>query len=1084
MRLDPWPEEIVTFLGAPPTAEQWRAISMPLEPYVLIAGAGSGKTAVMAARIVYLALVASGRLPAEHAGVLPGNVLALTFTVKATQNLAGRIRKALSVLRLGEGEEPEIVNYHAFALQVIERHGVLAGIEPGQRLLTQAQRVELCSRVLDLMPFEHLRTMWQPTIVGYILDLADQATNHQVTPEEIVAFNEHRLEELTAHRSDRAYLASLERIELARAAKLFEELKRDLGAIDYGDQIAIARRIVEEHPEVAAEHRARFHTVLADEYQDTNVAQAKLLAAVFGGGHPVTAVGDPDQNIYAWRGASVYNLFEFPAQFPRADGTPAERLPLLTNFRSGSRILAAADTVIASLPPEQRPFGAGTRLVPFSSNGEGAVEIQGYRDEVAEADAVAEAIAKLHADGHAWREIAVLCRSHRLFPSLQRAFEEREVPAELVGFSALLKMPEIVEILAYARAVEDPQASVSLGRILLGPRYRVGFRDLARVAAWAKGETHRLRDEDEDLGEEMPFLVAEALEHLDEIEGLSEEGRARLQAFAGELGELRLEARRPVGEFLAEIVRRIGLLTELDASLDTEMALATKRNLAAFLDQVHAFAPLEGELTLRGFLDYIEGVEALDREDWEPARPSEADSVKVMTIHVAKGLEFDTVFVPGLARGILPNARIQHNPAERGRSLDFELRGDAAILPRYDGVITRFRDALRAQEMIEERRTCYVALTRARKRLVLSTANWYGEALRAKGPGRFFEELSAWGEETGQADVEPVPPLEEENPLAGYREAFVRDWPGPARPEGSDPLFPEGWRRAAVESAREGTVQPSLLEGLSPTERAELEMLGAERRALAGHLLEREETGRRAIAAPRTVSVNAVIEYGRCPKRFYWTQVQPLPRFSGPAARIGTDVHRWIEIRSRGQGTLLEDDETPDLTAEELTGTPGKVDALKEAFVRSRFAELVPRFAERPFLLPIEGFVVGGRIDAIYGGDDGPWEVVDYKTGRKPAGSDELARMQLDLYALACIDVWRKRPEDLTLTYLYLASEDEASYRVDDPEAIRSRVATWLRRVAAEEFEPTPGPQCRWCDFSPFCDAGKAWLQANASGSD
>ena len=1076
-----YPNEIVEFLGAEPTPEQWRAISMPLEPYVLVAGAGSGKTSVMAARVIYLALVASGRIEAEHDGVLPGNVLCLTFTNKATENLVQRIRRALAVIKLDEGEEPEIVNYHGFAGQILERHGILAGIEPGQRILSQAQRVELCARVLDLMPFEHLSTDWQPTIVDNILTLSDQAQNHLVEPEQIIAFNEHRLQELSAHKSDRAYRAAEERIELAKAGARFGELKRELGVIDFGDQISLALRVVESSPSVALEYRQRFGAVLLDEFQDTNVAQARLLATVFGGGHPVTAVGDPDQNIYAWRGASLFNLLEFPTRFARADGTPAEKLPLYTNFRSGSRILAAADTVIGPLPEAQRP-DPDKQLVPFGPNGAGEVSVTGYRDEVLEAEAIADRIVALHAEGHPWRECAALCRSHRLFASLQRAFGEREVPVEIIGLAGLLKMPEIVEVLAYARAAADPEASTSLGRILLGPRYRVGFKDLARVAGWAKTKTYELRDADEDASEDMRYLVAEALEHLDEVEGLSAEGLARLEEFRDELAELRAEARRPVGEFLAEVIRRAGLLTELDAALDVGVATATKRNLTAFLEQVHAFSPLEGELTLRGFLDYVDAVEALDKEEWAPVQPSDDDSVKVMTIHVAKGLEFDTVFVPGLAKGLLPNTTIQHNPAKRGRSLDFELRGDADILPRYDGVLSRFEDALRNQEMIEERRICYVALTRARKRLFASAANWYGETIKAKGPGKFFEELAEWAESSGLADLDRGPEIENENPLAGYREAFVRDWPGPARPDESDSLFPEGWRRAAVEAADTGSVQASFVDALSSEDREGYVELSRERRALASHLVELERRSGERHDLPVTVSVGGAIEYARCPKRFYWTSVRPLPRFSGPAARIGTEIHRWIELQSQAQGTLLETDDVPDLTSEELAGQPGKIDRLRSAFLSSRFAGKVPRYAERPFLLPVEGFYISGRIDAIYGTDGGPWEVVDYKTGRKPAEDDELARAQLDLYALACLDVWHKHPDELTLTYLYLASEDEVSYPVDDPDEIRARVGAWLKGVAAGEFEPTPGPQCRWCDFSPFCDAGKQYLSEQSSG--
>ena len=1078
-----YPQEILDVLGGrPPTEEQWRAITWPLEPYVLVAGAGSGKTSVMAARVVYLALVALGRLPAEHDGVLPGNVLCLTFTNKATENLQQRVRRALSSLDLPDGEEPEIANYHGFAAQLLERHGVLIGIEPNQRVLTPAQRVELCGRVLDRMTFEVLEVQRVPGVVDKILTLDDQAANHFRSPDEIVAFNERRLEELKDHRSDRAYSSATERIELARACAVFRELKRELGVIDFGDQIELALNIVEQHPEVARQYRDRFAAVLLDEYQDTNVAQARLMAGVFGDGHPVTAVGDPDQNIYAWRGASLFNLLEFPNQFRTADGEPAPKLPLYTNFRSGARILEAADVLIGQLPAAQRP-DPDKRLVPWAENGTGEVHVARISDEVQEAAWVADLIVALHRSGAAWSDCAVLCRTSRLFLALQQAFNERGVPAEILGLAGLLKMPEVVEVLAYARATLDPLASVALGRILLGPRYRVGFKDLALVASLAKTKSYALREEDEIEGEATPFLFAEALEHLDEVEGLSAEGLARLEECRRELAELRVEARRPVGEFLGEIVRRTGILTELDAQLDVASAAAARRNLAAFLDEVHAFSPVQGELTLRAFLDYVDAVEKLDKQEWSPVQPSEEDSVKVMTIHVAKGLEFDHVFVPGLANGLLPNTTIQHNPAERGKSMDFELRGDASYLPRYEGNLSAFKKDLKKQEEYEERRTAYVAMTRARRTLHVTGAHWYAENLRAKEAGPFLRELKDWVMETRHATWDPGADIDEEhNPILGYRERFVRDWPGPALPDERDGVFPDGWRRAAATAADEGVVQASLLEALDREERAALDRLSADRRGLARHLREREElegTGS-DVSAPRSVSVGGVIDYTRCPKRFYWTSVRPLPRFSGPAARIGTEIHRWIERRSTGQGQLLELDDAPDLTAEELAGEPGRVDRLRRSFLSSRFAGAVPLFAERAFLLRLEGFAVSGRIDAVFGDSvEGPWEIVDWKTGRRPAADDPLAGLQLELYGLACVEVWGKRPEDLTLTYLYLADGDEVSHPMGDPDEVRARVTASLRAIGEGAFDPISGAWCHHCDFLSFCDAGRAWVSSS-----
>jgi DNA helicase-2/ATP-dependent DNA helicase PcrA len=1038
----------------------------------------------MAARVIHLAMVATGRADAGHPGVLPGNVLCLTFTNKATENLIVRIRRALRTLDLPEGEEPEISNYHAFAAQILERFGMLAGFEPGARILSQAQRTEIAARVLDRMTFGHQHTRWQPAIVGYILSLDEQLANHLVEPEEVIEHVEGKLDSLAKAKAKEPHQAAVERIEIARAVRVFRDIKASLGVIDFGDQIAHAVRIAAAHPEVGEAYRSRFGSVLLDEYQDTNHAQAVLMRHVFGGGHPVTAVGDPDQNIYAWRGASLKNLLAFRTEFPRSDGTPSERLPLYTNFRSGARILGAADRVISPLPPSQRP-DPDKVLRPWEPNGLGAVEVAQYEHEIAEAEGVADRLRVLHDAGVSWKGCAVLCRTHRLFEPLQLAFAAKGVPAEFVNLAGLMHLPEVVEVLAYARAAEDPADGVALARILTGPRYRVGLRDLAAVASWSRESGHELlvalRElelaEDEDLLEDHPFLMAEALEHLDEIEGLGEEARGRLAEFRSELAELRVAARRPVGEFLAEVIRRTGLLAELDASPDVAMAASRRRNLAAFLEQVHAFQPVEGELTLGSFLAYVDSIE--DDREWNPVQPSEDDTVKVMTVHAAKGLEFEAVFVPGLANGLFPDTRIQQNPLRKGSSLDVELRRDRDLLPVFEDNMRAFTDALREQEVFEERRTCYVGLTRAKQHLFASSAYWYGETLEAKGLGRFLVELMKWAREAGADTSIEGGEDSDVNPLEGFRQRFVRPWPGPAAPQDADELFPRGWRRTAIQAWETGTVPAELVAGLDEGERRSFEATSAARRTLAAHLLEREQPVSPEPPRRGTVAVGSLIDYARCPKLYYWSAVRPLPRFAGPSARIGTEIHRWIETRSRGQATLLEVDEEPDVTVEELAGKPGKLQDLREAFRTSRFGDMVPLYAERPFLLPVEGITVKGRIDAIYGVPDGPWEVVDYKTGRIPDEADPLVRMQLDVYALACLDVWHKRPEDLRLTYLYLSSGEERSYTVDAIDEVRTRVAGWLRSISANAFDPTPGEHCRWCDFRPFCDAGRAWFEAN-----
>ena len=281
--------------------------------------------------------------------------------------------------------------------------------------------------------------------------------------------------------------------------------------------------------------------------------------------------------------------------------------------------------------------------------------------------------------------------------------------------------------------------------------------------------------------------------------------------------------------------------------------------------------------------------------------------------------------------------------------------------------------------------------------------------------------------------------------MLGLRERFVRDWPGPAPPADADPAVPA---RVACDIARRRGASVRLVDALEPAARASFEALAADRRQLAAHLREREAADRPTTGTgdriPLTLSASSLMDHARCPKRFYWSRVRPLPRFSGPAARIGTEIHQWIERRAAGQGRLLESDDVADLTQEELAGDPGRVERLRTAFLGSRFADRAPLFAERAFLLRVGAFAVGGRIDAIYGEADGPWEVVDWKTGQ--AGVTPIP-LQLELYGLACAEIWHKAPEELTLTYYYLARDEAVSHPMGDPADVRSRVAATLASI-------------------------------------
>ena len=1079
------PHVVKALSGQLPTLQQWQAISHPLEPCVVMAGAGSGKTAVIAARVVYLVLVRQGVLKADHTGALPSEILCLTFTNKAAEELSRRVRLATEGLGLPEGEEPTVLTYHAFAAGLVEDYGLRMGIESGRMLLSDAHKWQLAASLLSEREFEHLEVRTIGHVVKSLLTLSDQCANHLVPPDEVA-----RHSSLLAERgevksaADRDMLTTaLRRVELADLVRAYAERKAELGVLDYGDQISQAHRLVREFPEVADEFRARFPVVLLDEYQDTNSAQARLLQALCGHEHSVFAVGDPDQNIYAWRGASLHNILRFVDEFG-SEARPS--LPLYVNFRSGSRILSVADAVIAGVPPERR--AADKELRPHPSRGEGRVEAFIAADAFSEARQIAAMIKKEAADRDpvadgdpAWQDFAVLCRKKRLFGPLVEVLREEGIPVEVVDLGGLLQVPEVVEVVSWLRLLDDPARNVALARILQGPRWRIGYRDLAALARWSAEHTRSLAT---DLGIEdrapgdVAFALFESLEHLDDEDmvGLSEEARERLKEFRGVFGGLREAARGPLGDLVAEIMDRSGLLRELEASSDLG-AVGARRNLLNLVQHIASFSPVEGEATLSTLVTYLDASDEAEDTELEPVQLSDANTVKLLTIHKAKGLEWPVVFVPGLSEhkrpmsSIFPDVSRQPNPVTQPPTLPFELRGDADVLPRYESDIRKFRAELKERGLEEERRLCYVALTRARDLAVASCAHWYGELTDSHFPGVFYKEIAENDATEVLFEEEPT----EENPLIDIRRERAARWPLPGRREDTDDLFPEGWHQAAAEAVREPSFLEHRVRELQPAE------VGAFRRLAAAHderaaLIEDRVEAQAPLTVPTTLSVSSVLSYLRCPKLFYWSHVRPLPRRPSEAARLGTEVHKWIELQERGQGTLIDLDELPDLSTEERLGEPGTSSVLKDAFRASRFADQVPLFTERPFLLYLDGIVVGGRIDAIFGQLEGSWEVVDYKTGRVPAEDDVLSGMQLDLYALACSEVWGKQPKELTLTYFYLREGKEISRPAGDLEETRKRLMASLSEMAQGVFDPSPGDQCRWCDFLTFCDAGRAHL--------
>ncbi|MEU4208851.1 ATP-dependent DNA helicase [Streptomyces sp. NPDC026206] len=1036
------PEQLKELLGIPFTPEQLACITAPLAPQVIVAGAGSGKTTVMAARVVWL--VGTGQ-------VAPERVLGLTFTNKAAGELSERVRKALAEAGIaqephdesGTGGDPQISTYHAFAGRLLKEHGLRIGLEPTTRLLADATRFQLAARVLRSSPGPHpALTRSFADLVSDLLALDGELAEHLVPPARLRAYDQELLTTLEGARLTNADLRKVPdtaraRRELLGLVEAYRREKRSRDLLDFGDQIALSAELARTRPEVGRILREEFAVVLLDEYQDTSVAQRLLLAGLFGNGtgHAVTAVGDPCQAIYGWRGASVANLDDFPAHFPHRDGTPAHRYALSENRRSGGRLLQLANELATDLRARHEGVEA-LRPAPGAER-DGLVRCALLPTHAEELDWLAGSLAHLVRTGTRPGDIAVLCRTATDFAQIQGALVERDIPVEVVGLSGLLHLPEIADLTAVCEVLQDPTANAALVRLLIGPRWRIGHRDLALLGRRARtlvpyGSTgadpeRRLAEAVEGADPAEVISLADALDTFlapdspDDGLPFSPAARVRFARLAAELRDLRRSVADPLMDILHRVLATTGLEVELSAS---PHALAARRRetLTQFLDIAAGFAALDGEATLQAFLGFLRTAAQYEK-GLDSSLPGGENTVKILTAHKSKGLEWDVVAVPGLVAKTFPSEQSRDFWTSQPKVLPHALRGDADTLPGIESWdskgLAAFKAAMKSHQHTEELRLGYVTFTRPRS-LLLGSAHWWGpNQVKPRGPSAFLEALREHCE-AGHGEIEAwadAPEEDAKNP-ALQESAMDHSWPLPLdptsltrrreaaetvlrhlerleaepQPGGATPAYDPDWPpppedeeeyAAALEEADWDTLQrsrpdrglPAAVIGPAPTtdpllpeETRTLASWDRDLTALAGEL-KRARATVRDVVVPTALSATQLLSLARDPDAFARDLARPMPRRPQPAARRGTRFHAWVESRFEALPLpFLGLDELPGADPEDAPEITGERDlaALKEAFERTPYAHRTPHRVEAPFQLTLAGRMIRGRIDAVY----------------------------------------------------------------------------------------------------------------------
>ncbi|HEY5247458.1 MAG TPA: ATP-dependent helicase, partial [Dermatophilaceae bacterium] len=817
-------QSIADALGNPsPTAEQRAVIQAPMRPLLVVAGAGSGKTETMASRVVWL--VANGF-------VEPDQVLGLTFTRKAATELAERIGRRLRRLRHvgmwtpsqeADGAEvlggtPTVSTYHSYAGRLVGEHALRLGVEPESRLLTEAAAWQFAAEVverydgpMDDVPFA------ASTIIHAVVDLAGEMAEHLLVPADLSSLIdrfEARVVGLPKGASRarllprvvaEAMTALKARRQVLPLVDAYVSLKRSRDALDFADQMALAATLAQRFADIGSMERQRFRAVLLDEFQDTSEAQLVLLRHLFvAGGElvPVTAVGDPNQSIYGWRGASATTLTRFPREF--ADGAgDAAVLPLSTSWRNDNAILIAAN--ITSGPLRARSAVDVEVLRPRADAGPGRLLAARLLTKQAEAAHLADWIALHWLDGQGRPtgvSAAVLCRKRSQFDAVIEALERAGLPVEVVGLGGLLSTPEVSDIVALLWVVQDPTRGDQLMRLLTGPWCRLGAADLEGLAVWSRvlqrrhsGRPHATRaqgggvqgggsgnggspaagrqitDQASDSADRLS--IVEALDELPSTEWVGPEGSRisvvalkRLYGLRDAIRALRSMTGMPLADLVGEAERALGLDLEV-LSRPEHTPTTARAHLDAFAEVAASFSGSADRPTLGGFLSWLDAAQMQERGLDKGHVEVSTDAVQVLTVHAAKGLEWDVVAVPGLVEGCFP-ARSSSTtsfkggrwrmspPADKGwigglSGVPYDLRGDRDGLPvlRWKSAtdlgvledeVTQFISAGGVHGIEEERRLAYVAFTRARRELLLTAPVW-SDPTTPRITSRFLTEL-------------------------------------------------------------------------------------------------------------------------------------------------------------------------------------------------------------------------------------------------------------------------------------------------------------------------------------------------------
>ncbi|WP_176702746.1 ATP-dependent helicase [Actinomyces vulturis] len=1065
-----------------PTQQQQRIIEYPLSPLLVVAGAGSGKTATMTQRIIYL--IATGQ-------VRPDEVLGLTFTTKATAELDHRVALSIDscashgLIDLPEDTgQPHIATYNSFAGMIVRDYGLRLGMDPDTTLVTEARAWQIMTELVE---------GYEKNISGFksVAAVADNALALAgKLQENLLSIEDARLgladltsifEELVRIPGRKGKTVPFLEKNVARESLLglveaYVNYKRAHSLMDYGDQVAFAYKIVSSEPSVCRDMASTYSVcrdmastykaIVLDEFQDTSIAQIKMLATLFSG-MGVTAVGDPNQAIYGWRGASAGALNGFHAAFTHQE-QPRDVLNLSTSWRNDALILDVANAVSKPLRDNNDGIAVPELQTRSVITGEdmpaGIVLTDTFIDAQDEAEAVARFMKQHSAPG---RSMAVLCRTNKQFDPIQKALTAQGIDSVVVAGNGLLTTPIVHHLVDALHVAVNPEEGVCLMALL--DRAGLGASDIRSLYAAARALAYRVEDTTGKQGiRETPVLsdAVELCRYLDVRDLENKDGNERIaQAHLLSAHERRALTilRESLSDRGARICRRIHRqITTIRQSMSLPLPRIThiaeralNLDIEASVNSTHAgdhialrsfhqvaaqFIRDLPEATLREFLSWLEAAKEREGGLSIPQTVAPRGVVHILTVHAAKGLEWEVVAVPGMTEKQFPHYAAEPDMDDPSKPVGdsgwltknefpHPLRADVDVLPPcsvlqctsatskedFSDCLDEYRLALGEYIIAEERRLAYVAFTRAQHALFVSGSYFTGQSTKPKPISRFLRQIrgcegvrdAGWG-------VDTFPP-NATNCALDHSESYT--WPTVGQRE--NPVLSEA-RQRAVQAVRDAQASMTTLPRWSSDE-------AAERAATIDMLIRHERMTNEgpSVRVPAHMPATSIEKLAQTPDDYALTLRRPMPQPPKKEARLGTIFHEAIAERLRGQSELLSmvdagiDDGLAPKERELLTKWFTTVESL------DYLSNLTLRYAEVDRDLRIGDVIIRCRIDAVFSDCDGRWYIIDWKTGKRPVSVD-----QLSLYVHAWATSEDIDPAEITAAYIYVDKDP------DDPAII------------------------------------------------